>query len=222
VHGRFLGAHGPLPEIREWYPLLKTLAMGSVPQWAAVISVLVALLSLVLRYRRREPIRFEAVALLVFLAIATRRNSPARRVLGLGMALALLVLASTTAAQPVGLGLNANRIPVAAAAFLQRHQPPGPMLNSYNFGGYLMWAYPREKVFIDSRAFMIYSEAHVRDLLRLYEEPPFFRELERRWHFRLAVLQRAGRGSLFAAWLRTQPDWQVIYEDDLAIILSKT
>ena len=44
------------------------------------------------------------------------------------MALALLVLASTTAAQPVGLGLNANRIPVAAAAFLQRHQPPGPML----------------------------------------------------------------------------------------------
>jgi hypothetical protein len=150
------------------------------------------------------------------------RNSPARRVLGLGMALALLVVASTTAAQPVGLGLNANRIPVAAAAFLQRHQPPGPMLNSYNFGGYLMWAYPREKVFIDSRAFMIYSEAHVRDLLRLYEEPPFFRELEQRWHFRLAVLQRAGRGALFAAWLRTQPDWQVIYEDDLAIILSKT
>jgi hypothetical protein len=72
------------------------------------------------------------------------------------------------------------------------------MLNSYNFGGYLMWAYPREKVFIDSRAFMIYSEAHVRDLLRLYEEPPFFRELERRWHFRLAVLQRAGRGAHFA------------------------
>jgi hypothetical protein len=36
------------------------------------------------------------------------------------------------------------------------------------------------------------------------------------------VLQRAGRGALFAAWLRTQPDWQVIYEDDLAIILSKT
>jgi hypothetical protein len=96
------------------------------------------------------------------------------------------------------------------------------MLNSYNFGGYLMWAYPREKVFIDSRAFMIYSEAHVRDLLRLYEEPPIFRELEQRWHFRLAVLQRAGRGAHFAAWLRTQPDWQVIYEDDLAIILSKT
>jgi hypothetical protein len=89
------------------------------------------------------------------------------------MALALLVLASTTAAQPVGLGLNANRIPVAAATFLQRHRPPGTMLNSYNFGGYLMWAYPREKVFIDSRAFMIYSEAHVRDLLHLYENRPF-------------------------------------------------
>jgi hypothetical protein len=95
------------------------------------------------------------------------------------------------------------------------------MLNSYNFGGYLMWAYPREKVFIDSRAFMIYSEAHFRDLLHLYETPPFFRELERRWHFRLAVLQRAGRGAGFATWLRAQPDWQVLYEDGTATVLCK-
>jgi hypothetical protein len=78
---------------------------------------------------------------------------------------------------------------------LQRHQPPGPMLNSYNFGGYLMWAYPREKVFIDSRAFMIYSEAHFGISCASTKTPPFFRELEQRWHFRLAVLQRAGRGA---------------------------
>jgi hypothetical protein len=246
VHGHFLGAHGSLPEIREWYPLVETLAMGSIPQWAAMLSVLVASAFLVLRYRRRESIRFEAMALLVFFAIAARyarftwelsilsaasllrssslrpwRPSPARRVLGLGIALGLLVLASATAAQPVGLGLNTNRIPVGAVTFLRNNQPPGPMLNSYNFGGYLMWAYPREKVFIDGRAFTIYSEAHFRDLLRLYEEPPFFRELERRWRFRLAVLQRAGRGAEFVVWLRSQPDWQVLYEDGMAIILGK-
>jgi hypothetical protein len=72
VHGHFLGAHGSLPEIREWYPLLRALAMGSVPQWAALLSALIACAMLVLRYRRREPIRFEAVALLVFFAVAAR------------------------------------------------------------------------------------------------------------------------------------------------------
>lgn len=246
VHGHFLGAHGSLPEIREWYPLTRALAMGSVPQWAALLSALVACAMLVLRYRRGEPIRFEAVALLVFLAVAARyarftwelsilsaasllrstaispfRFLSARRGLGLGLALALLAIVSSTVAQPAGLGLNPQRIPVAAVEFLQRHQPPGPMLNSYNYGGYLMWTYPQEKVFIDGRAFMIYSEAHFRDLLRLYETPPFFRELERRWHFRLAVLQRTGRGAGFAAWLRAQPDWQVLYEDAIATVLSR-
>jgi hypothetical protein len=84
-----------------------------------------------------------------------------------------------------------------------------------------MWAYPREPVFIDSRAFMIYSEDHFRDLLRLYAEPPFFRQLERRWHFRLAVLQRRGRGASFVAWLRAQPDWSVAYQDDVAVVLVR-
>jgi hypothetical protein len=246
VHGHFLGAHGSLPEIREWYPLYRALAMGSVPQWAALLSALVACAMLALRYRRREPIRFESMALLVFFAVAAcyarftwelsilsagsllratavgpSRLLPARRGLGLGFALVLLVLVWTTAARPAGFGLNTNRIPAGAVEFMQRQQLPGPMLNSYNFGGYLMWAYPRERVFIDGRAFMVYSEAHFRDLLHLYETPPFFRELERRWHFRLAVLQRAGRGAGFAAWLRAQPDWQVLYEDGIATVLSK-
>jgi hypothetical protein len=95
------------------------------------------------------------------------------------------------------------------------------MLNSYNFGGYLMWAYPREKVFIDSRAFTVYSETHFQDLLRLYAEPSFFRTLEMRWHFRLAVLQRAGRGARFLDWLRGQSDWRVLHEDDVATVLGK-
>jgi hypothetical protein len=93
------------------------------------------------------------------------------------------------------------------------------MLNSYNFGGYLQWAYPEEKVFVDGRAFTVYSESHFRSLLRLYREPTFFRELEDRWHFRLAVLARSGRGANFLAWLRDQPDWHVVYEDSLASIL---
>ncbi|MCS6883764.1 MAG: hypothetical protein NZU74_20800, partial [Chloroflexaceae bacterium] len=42
--------------------------------------------------------------------------------------------------------------PVGAAEFIRRERPPGPMFNSYNFGGYLMWAlYPEYPVFVDGR-----------------------------------------------------------------------
>lgn len=244
VHEHFLGAHASLPEIYEWHALSKALALGSIPQWTAVLSALAAVLLLVVRHRRGEPVRFELLALLLFSAVAARYarftwelslvcaasllRAPATRVsahvprfIGVTAGLAFLAIASTVASRPMGLGIDGNRIPVGAARFLAAQAPCGPMLNSYNFGGYLMWAYPREPVFIDSRAFMVYSEAHFRDLLRLYEQPVFFRELEQRWHFRLAVLQLAGRGAEFLAWLRTQPDWRVSYEDQVAAVLTK-
>jgi hypothetical protein len=197
-----------------------------------------------LRRHRGEPVRFELLALLLFAVVATRYarftwelsllcaasllRAPGARlrasksgVLGLGLGIVLLAVTSAVAARPFGFDFDQSRIPVAAARFLEQRNPPGPMLNSYNFGGYLMWAHPREPVFIDSRAFMLYSEAHFRDLLRLYAQPDFFRELDMRWHFRLAVLQRGGRGAAFLAWLRTQPDWRVVYEDELAAVLTK-
>ena len=249
VHEHFLGAHASLPEIREWHSLANALALGSLPQWAALFSALLAAALLVPRIHRREPVRFDVLALLVFAAVAFRyarftwelsllcasillhlpgpagpaseQHVPARRPFGIPVALALLGIASLAARQPIGLSFDSRRIPVAAVEYLKRAQPEGPMLNSYNFGGYLMWAYPREKVFIDSRAFTVYSETHFQDLLRLYAEPSFFRTLEMRWHFRLAVLQRAGRGARFLDWLRGQSDWRVLHEDDVATVLGK-
>jgi hypothetical protein len=244
VHEHFLGAHAALPEIYEWHTLAKALALGSIPQWTAVLSALAAVLLLVVRHRRGEQVRFELLALLLFSAVAARyarfswelslvcaasllrapvTRVPARvpRFAGVAAGLGFLAISSTLSSRPMGWDIDPSRIPVGAARFLAAEAPSGPMLNSYNFGGYLMWAYPREPVFIDSRAFMVYSEAHFRDLLRLYQRPPFFRELEQRWHFRLAVLQRAGRGAEFLAWLRTQPDWRVSYEDQVAAVLTR-
>jgi len=244
VHEHFLGAHTALPEIREWHNLGKALALGSLPQWSALLSTLAAAACLGLRHRRGEPIRFELFALLLFAGVAAlyarftwelslvaaaslvripaaRPRPHLPRFLGLTAGLVLLAAASAAASRPLGFALDESRIPVGAVRFLDIRRPPGPMLNSYNFGGYLMWAYPREPVFIDSRAFMVYSEAHFRDLLRLYAEPRFFRALEKRWHFRLAVLQRAGRGAFFLAWLRAQKDWRVLYEDEVAVVLAR-
>ena len=46
----------------------------------------------------------------------------------------------------------AHDFPVKAVAYLERHPAPGPMFNTYGFGGYLVWARgPQHKVFIDGR-----------------------------------------------------------------------
>ena len=44
-----------------------------------------------------------------------------------------------------------KRNPVGAVDFIRRAGLSGPMLNEYVFGGYLMWALPEQKVFIDGR-----------------------------------------------------------------------
>lgn len=198
------------------------------------------------RFREQERFRFWTLALLLFALVAAlyarfaldlallaaaflARVSPpsdaawapslASRLVGPVAGLCLMLAAHLMSPSHLGFFPERGRFPEGAVAFLRQHHPPGPMLNSYNFGGYLQWAYPDEKVFIDGRAFTVYSESHFRQLLRLYDEPTFFRELERHWHFRLAVLQRAGRGANFLFWLRQQPGWHVVYEDAVATIL---
>ena len=43
--------------------------------------------------------------------------------------------------------------PVGAVNWIQEHQPPGKLFNTYQWGGYLIWRlYPHYPVFIDGRA----------------------------------------------------------------------
>jgi hypothetical protein len=243
VHSHFLEARHALPELREWMPLLNALALRSVPHGAALLLAALALVRFFgsggLRRSSEPSLRFFFMAFLLFAFVtlhyarfatewafisvllvgALPRTGSLRAGAGLA-AVALLLLAVLTPTQ-FGFCLASNRFPQDTVAYLRKTLPPGPMFNSYNFGGYLLWAYPQERVFIDGRAFTVYSESHFQDLLRVYERPDFFRELERRYDFRLAVLQRQGRGAPFLAWLRGQPDWQVAYEDPLAVVLTK-
>src|SRR5205807_4591334 len=42
--------------------------------------------------------------------------------------------------------------PVKAVEFIRQADLQGPMLNDYKFGGYLIWALPTHKVFVDGRS----------------------------------------------------------------------
>jgi len=69
-------------------------------------------------------------------------------------ALALLALTFAIGSDPFpkGFRANADRLPVAAVDYLERHALPGHLLNAHPFGGYAIWRlYPRERVYVDGR-----------------------------------------------------------------------
>lgn len=57
-----------------------------------------------------------------------------------------------TVVQVIPVEENKN-FPADATRFIEAHALPGPLLNHYNWGGYLIWKlYPEYRVFIDGRA----------------------------------------------------------------------
>src|SRR5215207_534204 len=61
----------------------------------------------------------------------------------------LLVLDQKTVAEA-----QADAFPIGASNYLNTAQPEGPMFNSYNWGGYLMFAAPQYLVYVDGRTDM--------------------------------------------------------------------
>jgi hypothetical protein len=239
VHEHFLGNHASLPEIREWHSLGRVIADGSVSHTLFLALTIVTGVALYLRPVRAplplllfalftllaaKYVRFCAEASFVYVALLATQPAAGegwwKRWAPAGAGAVALALSVGTG-RPVGMGLAPNRFPEGAAAWLRTHPIPGPMFNSFNYGGYLLWAVPEQKVFIDSRVHTVYADSHFRSLVRAYEDPRAWAELEDRWGFRLAVLQRHGRGASLAQAMANDPSWRVMYADSASLILAR-
>lgn len=111
-----------------------------------------------------------------------------------------------------------ERLPVAAVEYLESEQPPGPLFNSYNWGGYLIWQARDYPVYVDGRTDLFDDQ-----LLRVYLSIYFVDE--GKW---LPALNEAGinlvlveSSSPLARVLASQPGWFEAYADDLAVIYAR-
>ncbi|MBN1430140.1 MAG: hypothetical protein JXB07_17355 [Anaerolineae bacterium] len=99
--------------------------------------------------------------------------------------------------------------PTDAVAFLEREQPPGPLLNSYNWGGYLIWEARDYPVYVDGRT-DLYDDDFLRGYLKTYHA-------QSGWDKRLddsgvnTVLVEAS--SPLAQVLALTDDWSMAYTD---------
>jgi hypothetical protein len=114
---------------------------------------------------------------------------------------------------------EAKELPAAAVSFLAAQRPPAPLLNHYNWGGYFIWKlYPEYRVFIDGRA-DLYGDAFMNDLATIYYlRGDSWRSPFEKWGIRTVVLPP---DAPLVTALRTLPDWETIYADNQAVVLTR-
>jgi hypothetical protein len=114
---------------------------------------------------------------------------------------------------------DAKKVPVAAVDFLQKQDGAEPIFSNDAWGGYLIYRmYPQRKVVVDDRH-DLYGSDRVRQLLILTQGEPGWRKVLAEWQIRTVLLPS---GSTLANLLRELPqDWQITYEDRIAIVFER-
>jgi len=114
---------------------------------------------------------------------------------------------------------EARTFPSASVSFISKNQLPGPLLNHYNWGGYLIWKlYPGYRVYIDGRS-DLYGDAFMDQSGATYNiSNESWREPLEKWQIRSVILPP--NAPLVAA-LRCHSGWTEVYGDPQAVIFER-
>ena len=109
--------------------------------------------------------------------------------------------------------------PVAAVEYLNSHSVPGPMYNTYDFGGYLVLARgPDNKVFMDGRSELYEPGGVLADYLEIANVKPGALSVLQKYGFQSCLLQH---DEALATVLAALPNWKKVYEDSTSILFVR-
>lgn len=131
---------------------------------------------------------------------------------------ALLYIVATLSPRSVDKAQR-DYLPVEAAEYLTQNVDPataGPMFNTYNWGGYLMFAAPQFPVFVDGRT-DLYDDALLTEWLNTLLARDWQATFAK-WNIRLVVIEK---DSALAGVLRAEPGWREVHQDAKAAIFRR-
>jgi hypothetical protein len=143
--------------------------------------------------------------------------SPRRQVLNwmiLGvLAIACVIKVSLVLPPEVNWAVIKKTMPVEAVNFIKLTKPSGQLLNSYNWGGYLIWALPEYPVFIDGRT-DLYNDEIISQWLQVVQAENGWQQVLDRWGVKLIILEP---DRPVVAQLDSN-GWKRIYTDNTAVV----
>jgi hypothetical protein len=154
--------------------------------------------------------------------IAAPPVPPIRAALNLGLA-AFIVAAVLIARAPDltyarNAAAQARIFPSHAVSYIRSHRIPGPLLNSYDWGGYLIWTlFPRLRVYVDGRPDM-YGDRFMDDFIHTWQAQPGWQKTLRERGVRTILVEPS---SGLAHALSATPGWRLIYHDSVAVLYER-
>jgi hypothetical protein len=136
----------------------------------------------------------------------------------------LLFLLSLIALMKIVIPLNEStnqdlvnaQLPTDAVIFLESYSSPGPLFNSYNWGGYLIWTlYPTYLTFVDGRT-DLFNDEILTSYLSAWRADPGWEGVFKEWGIELALLEPNAP----VRFALHESGWSVLYEDDRSVILG--
>jgi len=110
-----------------------------------------------------------------------------------------------------------EQFPVEAVEYMQQHPVPGPMFDSYGFGGYLVWT--GHRVFIDGRSELYERGGVLADYLQIANVKPGALAVLRSYGIESVLIEnKAHLGTLLSA----SPEWKRVYTDNLSAIYVRS
>jgi hypothetical protein len=144
------------------------------------------------------------------------RDHPAVNAALIGVA-ALIVFAAFPSRDELAAQVQRGN-PTGAVNFVRQARLAGPMLNDYTWGGYLIWALPEHKVFIDGRADVYEWTGVFGEYARWanLQEPP--ERLLDKYRVQFCLLRRNAPMALLLSYV---PGWERAYADEQSAVFVR-
>jgi hypothetical protein len=140
--------------------------------------------------------------------------------LPVGALLAVLVMTGGRlgSLQLIRREFDSTVFPVNAVAHARKEQLGGRLFSEFTWGGYLIYAWPEQKIFIDGGT-DFFGEELFREFSKIKQMTPGWRELLKKWNISLILLQRQ---SSLAHEIARDPSWTLQYCDSLATLFHRS
>jgi hypothetical protein len=107
-------------------------------------------------------------------------------------------------------------LPVDAVEYMRHEKPEGRLFNSYDWGGYLLWALPEYPVFVDGRT-DLYGDEIIDQWVQVVRAERGWQDVLDAWAVRLILLEPYRP----VVDLLDGEGWRLLYEDDVAVVYVK-